>query len=354
MDANMPGAVLVTTDNPRKVFDWYVARLKAAGWQLQAQEFDASAKSFALTAMKGSPEQQQIATLAGGVREGAAGSQFTVMLIGPSVSADTFKGIPTEQLSTEPEPDKPADTDPIPGMPTPEQIRRMERTMPKTPPNALQKGAGEYPASLEKFLKATIAWADNPTRANLMAALAAAPAFARAADGLRASSAAAMRGKVGASFAGVLWSRQVMTDVVVGMIITSLEAVRDKPALAATLRAPIREQARKLLDEDVKAFRAMGKQGDRLVERIKQKGPGPDELDTVLTNDHIRATPETIYIPRTDLRVRSMWTPLPSYWKQVLREAATALRAWNAGCPDGCTVDDDGVTHCKACGPCPN
>ena len=100
----------------------------------------------------------------------------------------------------------------------------------------------------------------------------------------------------------------------------------------------------------MKTFRAGIKEGERLAERAKQTAPGLTELDTPLTNEQIRATPETIYIPRTDLRVRSMWTPLPSYLKQVLKETATALRCWNAGCPAGCWSDDNSVMHCKAFG----
>lgn len=354
MDENVPGAVLVTSAAPRKVFDWYVARLKSAGWRIQVSEFETPGDSFAITAIQGPDDAQQIATLGGGKRDSGAGAQFSVMLIGPSVPNDVFKGIPTEQLKADPEPDKPEDNEPIPGMPTPEQLRKMETQMPPTPPNALQKAVMDYPRALETLLKATLAWTNNTTRPNLTAALKTVPPYVKAANALRTASSAAMSNAAGGSFAGVMWSKQIMTDIVVGLIVTGLETVRDKPAMAGKLQPIVKTQVRKLIDEDVRALKAGAREGERLAERAKQKDPGPTELDTVLTNEQIRATPETIYIPRTDLRVRSMWTSLPFYWKQVLKETATALRCWNAGCPDGCYADEDGVMHCKAFGAYPN
>ncbi len=347
----MPGAVLVSRDAPRKVFDWYVARLKSASWKLQTGDFDAGTGRFTVMAMKGPDDDQVVASLAGGKREDGQGSTFTVMLIGRNVSGEPFRNIPVEEAKPDdPEPEGNEPEIKVPGMPTDERLRRMETEMPPTPPNALQKAILEYPKALETFLKATLNWANNTTRPDLTAALKTVSTYIKAADELRVQSYAAMKNPTGGAFAGVLWSKQVMTDLVVGTIITALEEVRDRPASAAKLQPIIKTSVRSLLDEDVRTFRAGIKEGDRLAERAKQKNPGPTELDTPLTNEQIRATPETIYIPRTDLRVRSMWTPLPFYWRQVLTETATALRCWNAGCPDGCRTDDDGVTHCKAFG----
>lgn len=352
--ADMPGAALVSRDAPRKVFDWYVARLKATSWELQTHEFETGDNAFAIIAMKGPDASRLIATVGGGKRDDAPGTTFTVMLIGEGVPSDQFTRIPVEETKPdEPEPDKDDDVR-IPGMPTEDQLRQMERNMPPTPPSALQKAVLEYPKALEALLKATLNWANNTTRPNLTAALNTVPRYTKAANALRAASSASMSSAAGGSFAGVMWSKQVMTDLTVGMIVLGLEQVRDKPTLAARLQPIIKTQARSLMDEDVKTFRAGAKEGERLAERAKQKDPGPTELDTILTNEQIRATPETIYVPRVDLRVRSMWTPLPFYWKQVLKETATALRCWNAGCPDGCWTDDDGVTHCKAFGSYPN
>ncbi len=351
MDENMPGAALVVRDAPRKVFDWYAARLKAASWEFQAKEFDSGSEQFTIVAMKGPDDSRTIATLGGGKRDDAPGTTFSVMLIGPDVSGEQFRKIPQETIKPdEPEPEEKEEPVAIPGMPTQEELARMETQMPPTPPNALQKAIIGYPKALETLLKATLNWANNTTRPNLMAALKTVPQYVKAADALRAASSAAMQNSAGGAFAGVVWSKQIMTDIVVGMIITGLEEVRDRPAAASRLQPIIKTRVRSLLDEDVRTFRVGIKEGERLAERAKQKDPGPTELDTPLTNEQIRATPETIYIPRTDLRVRSMWTPLPFYWKQVLKETATALRCWNAGCPDGCYSDDNGVKHCKAFG----
>lgn len=351
MDPDMPGAVLVTPDAAKKVFDWHVARLKAAGWQIQTQEMDPTGDSFTVVAMKGEGAGQMIATVGGGKRDNAPGTQFTVMIIGDDKAGEAFRRIPTEELRPdEPEKDEPDKDEPIPGMPTEAQIREMERAMSRTPPNALQKAAVVYPQALETLLKAVLNWANSTTRPNLTAALNAVPSYMKAADALRAASSAAMENDAGGSYAGVLWSKQILTDIVVGSIIMALEEVRSRPASAARLQPIIKTKVRSLLDEEVRALRAYVKEGDQLTERAKQKDPGPGELDTPLTNEQIRATPETIYIPRTDLRVRDMWTPLPAYWRQVLKDTAIALRCWNAGCPEGCYTDDDGVTHCKAFG----
>ncbi|MBM3497022.1 MAG: hypothetical protein FJX72_22280, partial [Armatimonadetes bacterium] len=66
--ADMPGAALVSRDAPRKVFDWYVARLKATSWELQTHEFETGDNAFAIIAMKGPDASRLIATVGGGQR----------------------------------------------------------------------------------------------------------------------------------------------------------------------------------------------------------------------------------------------------------------------------------------------
>ena len=131
----MPGSVFVARDAPRKVFDWYVSRLKSASWSLQASEFDSDTDQFTIVAMKGPDDARIIATRAGAKRDDAPGTTFTIMLVGPDVSGDQFRSIPKETPKPDdPEPEEKDEPITIPGMPTEEQLRQMETQMPPTPP----------------------------------------------------------------------------------------------------------------------------------------------------------------------------------------------------------------------------
>ena len=384
------------------IYDWYVAELTRAGWQIPTK-FGPQGPSQHWQMMASAQEGGRQAMLQGQWNAETKQTLYSATLKGPGVTSDSFgtappapgdvlkppapeEPAPAEEEGGEQEKEPPKTMDEllealdginIPGVdlsalkagataatamgfgagafdpenpPGPEDWEEMMAT---TPPNDFQQAINDFQPPFEAVIEALDKWCRISTSRNLNAALAAIEVYFGPTERLKDKAAA--RADEGLTAAATLYIHNSLADIQIGYIGWTLEQIKTDGALRFKLKPVICGLMEDLKTKD-RAWVVAACDRAYKSEELAKREEKPDDLPPQpVTLELLAESGEPDFEPSTTVHVTRQWTPSTEFWDKQLARTWISLKSWKQGCPDDCKYEHrkwplDDLILCKAWG----